>query len=393
MESKTSTVFEVMEEKRDTLEGESSGDEEGLYVKLLGRDSRDVEALKAVFYGKMREGRVGEGVKYVERLIEVQPEESICHHARFRSIMVSGGGRLRPQEDSLNVPFDMLVRTPGTVMQHIDSGNLVYGAIKYLVLDEADTMFDHGFGPDIRKFLGPLKNCALNSDDQGFQTVLAMQKLVDEEFQGIVYLRTSTLHKKIASARHDFIKLSGAENKLGSLLQVLEPSLAKVDRVLVFCNTLNSSRAVDHFLGGSQIYTVNYHWERQKRRCKVPDQSTEGAEKGIGKSFESEKQQQHFISKACNFTQTSHGKAAPTQSAKRKTLVTKAGVKSASSQTKRVTTVIKTPKFSKPSSFTSTSKRGSPGVSIQSHQSRRMVAPSSPQLRSSMSWCLEGGVF
>lgn len=47
-----------------------------------------------------------------------------------------------------------------------------------------------------------------------------MQKLIDEEFQGIEHVRTSTLHKRIASARHDFIKLSGSENKLEALLQV-----------------------------------------------------------------------------------------------------------------------------------------------------------------------------
>lgn len=47
-----------------------------------------------------------------------------------------------------------------------------------------------------------------------------VQKLVDEEFHGIAHLRTSTLHKKIASARHDFMKLSGSENKLEALLQV-----------------------------------------------------------------------------------------------------------------------------------------------------------------------------
>ncbi|KAA3477947.1 DEAD-box ATP-dependent RNA helicase 39-like [Gossypium australe] len=194
--------------------------------------------------------------------------KSISHHARFRSTMVSGGGRLRPQEDSLNNPIDMVVGTPGRVLQHIDDGNMVYGDIKYLVLDEADTMFDRGFGPDIRKFLGPLKNRALKASGQGFQTILvtatmtkAVQKLIDEEFQGIEHLRTSTLHKKIASARHDFIKLSGSENKLEALLQVLEPSLAKGNRVMVFCNTLNSSRAVDHFLGENQISTVNYHGE------------------------------------------------------------------------------------------------------------------------------------
>ncbi|MCD9645697.1 hypothetical protein HAX54_034823 [Datura stramonium] len=177
--------------------------------------------------------------------------KSISHHARFRSTMVSGGGRLRPK-----------------VLQHIEEGNMVYGDIRYLVLDEADTMFDRGFGPDIRKFLAPLKNRASKSGDEGFQTILvnatmtkAVQKLVDEEFQGIEHLRTSTLHKKIASARHDFIKLSGSENKLEALLQVLEPSLAKGNRVMVFCNTLNSSRAVDHFLNETQISTVNYHGE------------------------------------------------------------------------------------------------------------------------------------
>lgn len=194
--------------------------------------------------------------------------KSVSHHARFRSTMISGGGRIRPQEDSLNVPIDMVVGTPGRILQHIEEGNIVYGDIKYLVLDEADTMFDRGFGPDIRKFLAPLKNRAAKADNQGFQTVLvtatmtkAVQKLIDEEFQGIIHLRTSTLHKKIASARHDFIKLSGSENKLESLLQVLEPSLAKGNRVMVFCNTLNSSRAVDHFLSENQISTVNYHGE------------------------------------------------------------------------------------------------------------------------------------
>ncbi|KAK3018100.1 hypothetical protein RJ639_004785 [Escallonia herrerae] len=233
-------------------------------VQLLRRD----EAL----YGMLMKPRRPRAVvlcptrELSEQVFRVS--KSISHHARFRSTMISGGGRLRPQEDSLNTPIDMVVGTPGRILQHIEDGNMVYGDIRYLVLDEADTMFDRGFGPDIRKFLGPLKNRASKSDGLGFQTVLVtatmtkgVQNLVDEEFQGIVHLRTSSLHKKIASARHDFIKLSGSENKLEALLQVLEPSLAKGNKVMVFCNTLNSSRAVDHFLDENQISTVNYHGE------------------------------------------------------------------------------------------------------------------------------------
>ncbi|PKI58066.1 hypothetical protein CRG98_021559 [Punica granatum] len=233
-------------------------------VQLLRRDE--------VMYGMLMKPRRPRAIvlcptrELSEQVFRVA--KSISHHARFRSTMVSGGGRIRPQEDSLNNPVDLVVGTPGRVLQHIEEGNMVYGDIKYVVLDEADTMFDRGFGPDIRKFLSPLKNRLLKPDAKGFQTVLvtatmtkAVEKLVDEEFQGIVHLRTSSIHKKVATARHDFIKLSGSENKLESLLQVLEPSLAKGNKVMVFCNTLNSSRAVDHFLSENQISTVNYHGE------------------------------------------------------------------------------------------------------------------------------------
>ncbi|RID45798.1 hypothetical protein BRARA_I02497 [Brassica rapa] len=178
--------------------------------------------------------------------------KSVSHHARFRSILVSGGSRIRPQEDSLNNAIDMVVGTPGSFLQHVEEGNIVYGDIAYLVLDEADTMFDRGFGPDIRKFLAPLKQRVLKTNDQGFQTVLVTAtmttKLVDEEFQGIEHLRTSTLHKKIANARHDFVKLSGSEDKLEALLQTA-------------CMVLEPSRAVDHYLTENQVSTVNYHGE------------------------------------------------------------------------------------------------------------------------------------
>lgn len=194
--------------------------------------------------------------------------KSISHRARFRSTMISGGCPMKPQENALNNPLEIVVGTPGRLLQHVTEGNIFYGDIKYVVLDEADTMFDRGFGPDLRKFLNPLRNRAAKTGDQGFQSVLvtatitkAVQKLLDEEFQGIVHIRTSTLHKKIASAHHDFVKISGSENKLESLLQVLEPSLAKGNRVMVFCNTLDSSRAVDHFLNDNQLLTVNYHGE------------------------------------------------------------------------------------------------------------------------------------
>lgn len=48
----------------------------------------------------------------------------------------------------------------------------------------------------------------------------AVQSLLDEEFPGIRHIHTSTLHKKVTNARHDFVRLTGTENKLEALIQV-----------------------------------------------------------------------------------------------------------------------------------------------------------------------------
>ncbi|KAG9458771.1 hypothetical protein H6P81_003279 [Aristolochia fimbriata] len=63
------------EEKREEDEIGKGGDEEDLYLKILEKNPKDVEALKVVLYGKMRKGKTKEAVQYVERLIDIQPDE------------------------------------------------------------------------------------------------------------------------------------------------------------------------------------------------------------------------------------------------------------------------------------------------------------------------------
>ncbi|XP_023902831.1 DEAD-box ATP-dependent RNA helicase 39 [Quercus suber] len=88
-----------------------------------------------------------------------------------------------------NAPIGMIVGTPGEVLQHIDEGNVVPDEIKYLVLDEVDTMFGCGLGPEIQKILRPLKIHASKSNDKGFQTVLVsstVAKILGEQLSPFV---------------------------------------------------------------------------------------------------------------------------------------------------------------------------------------------------------------
>lgn len=64
---------ESSEEKRDTRSSDS--EEEVMCVKLLQENPKNIEALKMVVNLKMRRGKTGEAVEYVERLIDLQPNE------------------------------------------------------------------------------------------------------------------------------------------------------------------------------------------------------------------------------------------------------------------------------------------------------------------------------
>ena len=64
------------------------------------------------------------------------------------------------QREALLQPLDILVGTPQKLVQHAEKGHLFWGDVQYVVLDEADTMFDKGFGPEVKAVLGPLRSKA-----------------------------------------------------------------------------------------------------------------------------------------------------------------------------------------------------------------------------------------
>lgn len=70
----------------------------------------------------------------------------------------AAGGTNAQQAAALATPLDILVATPQKLLQHAEKGNVFYGDVQCVVLDEADTMFDRGFGPDVEKVLGPLRS-------------------------------------------------------------------------------------------------------------------------------------------------------------------------------------------------------------------------------------------
>jgi ATP-dependent RNA helicase RhlE len=77
-------------------------------------------------------------------------------HTNLRSAVVFGGIDMKPQTAELKRGVEVLVATPGRLLDHIEAKNAVLNQVEYVVLDEADRMLDIGFLPDLQRILSYL---------------------------------------------------------------------------------------------------------------------------------------------------------------------------------------------------------------------------------------------
>ena len=93
------------------------------------------------------------------RELAMQVAESVKaygRHVPLRSALVYGGVPIDPQTKELRAGVEILVATPGRLLDHVGARSVALGQVEVLVLDEADRMLDMGFLPDIRRILALL---------------------------------------------------------------------------------------------------------------------------------------------------------------------------------------------------------------------------------------------
>ena len=90
------------------------------------------------------------------RELAAQVAESVRDYGRylpFNSTVIFGGVSINPQISKLRNGVDIVIATPGRLLDHMQRGTIRLDAVETLVLDEADRMLDMGFIRDIRKVL------------------------------------------------------------------------------------------------------------------------------------------------------------------------------------------------------------------------------------------------
>jgi ATP-dependent RNA helicase RhlE len=82
--------------------------------------------------------------------------KAYARHTQLRSTVVFGGIDMKPQTALLKAGVEVLIATPGRLLDHIEAKNAVLNQVEYVVLDEADRMLDIGFLPDLQRILSYL---------------------------------------------------------------------------------------------------------------------------------------------------------------------------------------------------------------------------------------------
>ncbi|HSN18077.1 MAG TPA: DEAD/DEAH box helicase [Gammaproteobacteria bacterium] len=99
------------------------------------------------------------------RELAAQVGESVSNygkHLRFHSAVIFGGVNINPQIDKLRRGVDIVIATPGRLLDHVEQRTIDLSKVEILVLDEADRMLDMGFIRDIRRVLALLPKARQN---------------------------------------------------------------------------------------------------------------------------------------------------------------------------------------------------------------------------------------
>jgi ATP-dependent RNA helicase RhlE len=159
--------------------------------------------------------------------------ETYGRHMRMRQAVVMGGVGQRPQIEALRRGVDILVATPGRLLDLVNQRHADLGACEYLIIDEADRMLDMGFIRDVRKIVAKLpdeRQTLLFSATMPAEVARLAGDILYEPERVEVAARTVTVEAIEQHVHH--LASTAKRDHLAKLLQA--PDLAKV---IVFTRT------------------------------------------------------------------------------------------------------------------------------------------------------------
>ena len=199
------------------------------------------------------------------RELALQIGESFTAYARYTPIkntVIYGGVGQNAQTDALRRGVNVLVATPGRLLDLMDQGFISLNNIRYFVLDEADRMLDMGFIHDIKKIISKLPK----SRQSLFFSATMPKNIVSLSNQILINPKKVAVSPVSSTAEtiQQHLYMTNRENKRELLLHILkDPS---IEQVLVFSRTKHGSDRIVRNLRKKNIECAAIHGDKSQNQ-------------------------------------------------------------------------------------------------------------------------------
>ncbi len=203
------------------------------------------------------------------RELAVQVAQQVELYAKYtdlRSTVVFGGMDMKGQTAELKKGVEVLVATPGRLLDHIEAKNAVLNQVEYVVLDEADRMLDIGFLPDLQRILSYLPKQRITLL---FSATFSpeIKRLASSYLQDPVTIEVARSNATASTVEQHFYSVD-ADDKRRALHQVLKTRGMK--QAFVFVNSKLGCARLARSLEKEGLKTTALHGDKsQDERLKA----------------------------------------------------------------------------------------------------------------------------
>jgi ATP-dependent RNA helicase RhlE len=198
-----------------------------------------------------------------ELAVQIDDEiQGFAYYTGLSSAPIYGGVHMSPQDQALRAGVDIVVATPGRLLDHMRGDGPKFEKIEAFVLDEADRMMDMGFWPDVRRIADKLPKA-------GLQTMLFSATMPDEIMKFAHELAADAHYVQVGSTgspaktiTHTAHMVSSGE-KLDYLISFLKKEAH--GPVLVFARTKIGADRLARRLGSAGLKTAALHADRSQQ--------------------------------------------------------------------------------------------------------------------------------
>jgi len=210
------------------------------------------------------------------RELAIQIGASFTDYGKFTGIkntVIFGGVKQGTQTDALRKGVDILVATPGRLLDLIDQGFIRLKAVEYFVLDEADRMLDMGFINDIKKIIAklPVKRQSLFFSATMPNNIVELSRKILKNPMKIEVSPVSSTAETI----QQYLYYTNKTHKKDLLCHILQDQ--RIDQVLLFSRTKHGADRISRNLKKQRINSAVIHGDKsQNHRQKVLTQFKAG---------------------------------------------------------------------------------------------------------------------